>query len=128
VDVASVFTTIGQIRDIKGPSMSAEIVDVTTRDSAWKEELHIINDAGEVTFDIVFDPDLTSHSVAGTASPLNFFLNGTLKSYKITFADAAPAVTVTFSAYVSKFEANSPQMGAQSADVTLRITGAPTWA
>ena len=47
------------VRDISGPGYSADTVDVTTHDSSdgFREHLKTLIDAGDITFDLVWDPE-----------------------------------------------------------------------
>ena len=117
-------TTIAAIRDIGGPSVSLDPLDVTTHDStaAWREFIAGLKDGGEVSLDLVFDPANASQKT------LRDDLNArTVNAYSITLTDVAPTV-ISFSALVTDFE---PAMGVEdelSATATLKVTGAVTWA
>jgi hypothetical protein len=125
--ISSVLTNIAGVRDISGPSLSQDTIEVSSRDSIWKEYVGGQVDGGEITFDIVYDPDTPTH-LAGTAGGLvKDLMAGTLQAFKLKFADTTPA-TATFSALVTKFTPKAPYNGMQAADVTLKISGAITWA
>lgn len=117
-------TVIGQVTNIGGPSESMDTLDVTSHDSAgaWREFVGGLLDAGEVSVDLVFDPDN-----AGQISVRNDLVGRVPVSYVITFPDVSPA-TVTFNALVTGFEPDAPVDGDLSASVTLKATGAPVWA
>lgn len=129
VSISSSFTTIGQVRDIKGPSMALNPIEVTTRDSTSKHKEYIagLREAGEVTFDLVLDGDLATHSMTVAGGLGTYLQAGTIGSYKLTFADVSPVVA-TFSALVIKYEPELPYAAEQKASATLRITGVITWA
>ena len=59
-----VFTTIAEVKEISGPSISVDTVELTTHSSsgAWKEYLPTLIDAGEVTFDVNFIPTNATQS------------------------------------------------------------------
>lgn len=117
------FTAIAQIRDISGPSEALTAVDVSSRDNRQMKFKAGMVDSGEVTFDLVFDAALTAHS-GGTGGLRKFLRDGTEKNYQIGWADAAK--TDTFAALVTGFEPQMPMNDAQTASVTLKITGAIT--
>lgn len=127
IEISSVYTTIAQVRDISGPSYSQDAIDVSHRDSRAKKYAAGMYDAGEVTFDIVYDPDSTTHSATATGGVLKELIDGTSKNFKLKFADTTPA-TATFAAIVTKVEPKAPMNDAQTADVTLKVSGAVTWA
>lgn len=126
--ITNAFVDVAQVRDINPPATALDTVEVSHRDSAWKKYLPSLIDAGEATFDIVYDPDLQTHK-AGAAGGLAYAaINKTREQFRVTFGDAAPAVTAIFYGYVTKFTPKSPYAGALTADVTIRPDGAVTWA
>lgn len=54
---SSTWNDIAQVKDISGPSMSKETIDVTTHDSAdsWIERLSGLKGGGAVSFEIEWD-------------------------------------------------------------------------
>ena len=125
---ASTYVDIGQVRDISGPSMTADAVEVTARDtSKWRAFTPGLRDGGEVTFDIIYDPDVTSHSATNTTTGLVYFLlNGTAKTYRLVMAQSGGDF-FEFSAIVTAFTPESPLEDAMTASVTLKISGAVTF-
>ena len=53
---------IAGVRDISGPGLSADTIDVTTHDSpgAVREFIKSLIDAGEISFDLAWDPEDTA--------------------------------------------------------------------
>lgn len=115
-------TTIAGVRTISGPSLSLDTVDVTTHDSpnAWREFIATLIDAGEVTLDIVWDPDDTTQISLRTD-----LIARTAVGYSVTMPDATPQVW-SFSGFVTAYQPNAPVDGELSASVTIKITGAVT--
>ena len=122
-----VFTTIAEVQNISGPSLSLEMIDVTNHSSTagWKERIGGLLDGGEVTFDINFQPTTSTHSYS--AGLVKDMVNRTKRNFKIVFPDGS-STTWTFSAFVSKFQSKAPVNGQLSASVSLMITGQPTLA
>lgn len=128
VDISSTYTTIAQIRDISGPSLAADTIEVTHRDGGgWKEFVAGLRDGGEVTFDLIFDPDQTTHSPSAAGGLITLLSAGTKNSFRVSFADST-ATTATFDAIVTAFEPKMPLNDAQTADATLKVSGTITWA
>ena len=127
ISISAVYTTIAQIRDMVGPTMSMNALDVSTRDVSWKEYIAGQRDGGEVKFDCVFDSDSATHSATVVGGFIKSLVDGSVGLYKLLFADGTP-VTASFSALVVKVEPKDPYDGVQTADVTLKITGAITFA
>ncbi len=123
-----VFTTIAGVKDISGPATNRDLEEVTSHSSpnGFEEFVATIKRSGEVSFDLNFDPTVTSHGTtsAGLAgkvqadAPTNFRLVfpriGT-NGYRWVFAGL-----------VTGFETTAPVTGIAGASVTIKITGAPT--
>jgi predicted secreted protein len=121
-------TTIAQVKNISGPGLSLDTEDVTTHDSAsgWEEVVGTILRSGEVTLDLVYDPNEATHK--NSSGGLLYDLTSKIATtYSIVFPSTA-AVTWSFSALVTGFEPSAPADGALTASVTLKLTGAPTLA
>ena len=120
-----VFTTIAEVMDIAGPSMSLGTHDVTNHSStgAWKEVIPGLLEPGEVTFPIAFLPTNATHSQS--AGLLKDMKNRTKRNFQVVFTNVG-LTTWTFAAYVTGFETSMPVDGLFGADVTLKITGQPT--
>lgn len=121
-----VFTAIAEVKDIAGPQLSTDTVDITSRTSPGKfeEALPTIIRTGQVTFDINFLPTNGTHDAeTGLLADLK---NMTKRNFQLVFPDAAET-TWSFSAYVVQFQPNAPVAGVLSASVALKITGQPTF-
>jgi predicted secreted protein len=117
-------TNVGNIRSIKGPSLSLDTADVTAHDStgAWEEVVATILRSGDVTLDIVYDP---ANAQIKNASGGLLYLMTTRASanFTLTLPDATAFV---FQAYVTGFEADAPHDGALTGTVKLKPTGVIT--
>jgi len=124
-------TTIAEVKDISGPSLSAEVADVTSHDSAngWREKIKTLLDAGEVTFDINFVPTGASHkdSDGGLLYDLKTLTSAGTQTWSVVFPDGL-STTWSFSAFVSGFDPSMPVDGPAEASITLTVTGEPTLA
>jgi len=121
------FTTIAEVTDISGPSLSADTIDVTNHNSAggYREFIQGLKDAGEVTFTINFIPTESTHNAA--TGLLKDYEDGTLRNFQLVFPDAGNT-TWSFAAVVTGFEPAEPIDDKLAADVTLKISGQPTLA
>lgn len=119
--------TVAGVRDIAGPGIKTTSIDVSTRDARARKFMAGMYDAGEVTFDVVYDPDAATHLATGVGL-VGLALAGTTTAWVLTFPDAAPAATCSFSGFISGFSAKEPMDGALTADVTVKISGVPLWA
>jgi len=121
---AGTYTTIGGVRDISGPTFEAEEIDVTDHDSAngFREYLQGLKDAGELTAEINFEPDVTLHDQL-----FDDLVAGTTREYRIRLAQMGTPYNLTFDAFVKSMPNNFPVGQQVTANLTLRITGAPVW-
>lgn len=123
----STYTTIAQVRDIEGPGLKMDTIEVTSRDtSKWRKRIAGLKDGGTVTFDIVYDPDAVTHdSTTATTGLAYYMLNGLSRAFQLVLPDVSPQ-TIAFTAFVTSFKPKAPMEGALTADVELQITGAVT--
>lgn len=118
---------IAQIRDLSLPSFSREEIDTSHRDqNFWRTFAKGMKDAGEIGFDIMFDPQLASHGTASASGLLADFANdGTaLPNWKIVFPDTTEWTCLGF---VSGFDGDSPQDDALTADLSIKLSGEPSF-
>lgn len=113
---------IAQISNLSGPGLSVDTEDVTTHDStgAWEEHVATILRTGELTLDIVYDPNEGTHDAStGLLSMLEARLP---VGFEMVFPDTT---AWAFAAVVTGFEPSAPHDGALTATVKLKLTGAP---
>lgn len=117
-----VFTTIGQVRSITGPSTTATIVDVTTHSTAgnWMEKLAVLLDPGNIEFPINFDAADATHAFA--TGLWADFVALQLRNYKVVLAGSAGVLAAA--AYVSSHAFDIPVDNVLSARIALAIDGA----
>ena len=117
-----VFTTVGEVRGVKGPSTKVADIDATSYDSTAVEVVPDIPDHGEITFEM-----LSISSDTMQQGLITDMEAGTLRNFKITRNDHATVPsTRSFAAYVTGFDEDSAARGAYLTSVTLRISGAVT--
>lgn len=123
-----IFTTIAEVLSIAGPSLSRDVIDVTTMDSPgeWREFIAGLKDGGEITFDVIYDPvDPTIEPGAGLLSEFALASGSAATNYQLVFPDPG-ATTWTFPAILTGFETNEVIDDKVTASVTLKISGEPT--
>lgn len=119
------FTDVAHIGDVAGPSLAMDTVDVTHHGSTAKEFKPTIEDGGEVTLPINWDPAEATHKNA--AGGLAYCLKQKLlKNFKIVYPTAAND-SLSFAAYVVGFEPEGPVSGKLTAKVKLRVSGPVTF-
>lgn len=122
------FVLIGQIRDLGGPGLQRNPIDSTHRDvtAYWRKFLKGFKDAGELTFDVALDGDLASHGTAALSGMLYDFNNDgvTLPKFRVTF----PSGRIwTCSGMITGYEPSSPLDDLETADITVKLSGQPTF-
>jgi predicted secreted protein len=117
---------IANVQSISGPGLTLDTEDVTTHDSssAWEEVVATILRSGEITLDIVYDPNAATHKYASGGLLYDMVLR-TATAYTLVFPSSG-TVTWSFNAFVTGFEPSAPHDGALTASVTMKLTGAPT--
>jgi predicted secreted protein len=113
---------VAQISNISGPGLSLDTEDVTTHDStgAWEEHVGTILRSGEITLDLVYDPNEGTHD--GSTGLVYMLDYGLPVGFSVVFPTP---VTWSFAAIVTGFEPSAPHDGALTASVTLKLTGVP---
>jgi len=116
------FTTIAEVKDISGPEITLDTLDVTTHSSSghYEEVIPTILRSGEVTFDVNWVPADATHQGLITDRD-----NRTKRTFTMIMTDPGTA-TWTFAAYVTKFAVAGPVVGVLGGSITLKITGQPT--
>jgi predicted secreted protein len=121
-------TTIAAVQSISGPGLALDTEDVTTHDStaAWEEHVATILRSGEVSLELVYDPNAATHKNASGGLLADLVARAS-QTYSIVFSSTA-TVTWEFTAFVTGFEPSAPHDGALTAAVKLKLTGQPTLA
>lgn len=121
-DMASspAFTAIAEVRNITGPGMTRDFIDVTNLDSTggYREFIGGFRDGGELTFTMNFTRD-------GYDDLLLDFEDDDARDYQVVLADT-DATTFDFSGYVTALPLNIVADDAVTTDVTIKITGQVT--
>lgn len=118
------FTTVAEVKDITGPAVSLDVIDVTNQDSpgGYEEIIPSIRRAGEVTFDVNFNPTNGTHD--GVTGLVYLANNKTKRGWKIQMQDTGSHYW-GFDAYVTGLQMGFPVAGVLTGSTTLRITGQP---
>ncbi len=119
---------VAAVQNISGPGLSLDTEDVTSHDStgAWEEVVGTILRSGEVSLDLIWDPGDATHKNS-SGGLLYDMTSRTSTTYSLVFP-STPAVTWSFTAFVTSFEPGAAHDAALTATVKLKITGQPTLA
>lgn len=121
---AGSFTTVAEVKDITGPAVSLDVIDVTNQSSpgGYEEIIPSIRRAGEVDFDVNFDPQSGTHD---GATGLVYLANNKLKrGWRLQLQDPGNHYWA-FDGYVVGFQTKAPVAGVLTGTTKLRITGQP---
>ncbi len=116
-------TKIAHILSISGPSISRETIDTTDADATddWRTFIASYIDGGELSLEINYDPDDTTHKPA--AGILLDFAAADVDNWTLTFSDTSPATEWTFDAICTGFEPSMSHDGVLTASVTFKVCG-----
>jgi len=118
------FVSMAHIGDVVGPALALDTVETTHHGSTAKEFVPTIEDGGEVTLPINWDPAEATHK--NSAGGFMYDLKNKVKSnWRIAFPTVGNDY-VAFAAYVVGFEPEGPVAGKLTAKVKLRVTGPVT--
>lgn len=117
-----VFTTIGEVVSVNMSGSSANQIDVTNLASSAKAYLTGLKDEGEVSVGLNLDTGDAQQTALRTA-----FANGTSKNFECHLTDSGPTV-ISFTANVTSFNIGITVDDKITLEITLKKTGADTWA
>jgi hypothetical protein len=118
------FATVAEVKGLRGPSLSGGVIDVTSFDSAGvREFIATLRDSGTVSFMCNYVPN-----GAGTGHQLliDDVEDGTTRNFRLTFTNTMQT-EMTFSGIVTGAEIAAELEQAVSLNVTIKVTGWPTW-
>ena len=117
-------TAIAELKTIRGPAESANLIDVTSHDSpgSYREVIAGFLSGGEVSIEGNFLPGDDGQGVLHAA------LQGrTLEGFIITLPASGGSVSCAFSGIVTAFEPSFPFDDVASFSATITVSGAPEW-
>jgi predicted secreted protein len=115
---------VAGVMTVTPPSPTRDIIDVSSSDSPGmaREFIAGMIDYGEVTAEILWVPGTAADVLLRTIS-----LERSPRTYKITWSQLDPDVSITFLAFLTAFERTSPLDDKMTASITLKVTGAPSY-
>lgn len=122
-DAASpeVFSAVGDITSIGGPSITKDEIEVTALDSSAKEFIGALDDPGELSLEVNMNfQDAQQVLLRGDAE------GNTLVNYRIIWNDVS-STQVDFTGEVMEFTVNTEAQDAVKASIRIKISGALAW-
>jgi predicted secreted protein len=119
--------TLTNVTNIGGLDTEVEVIDVTSHDSAsaYREKVASFIDAGQLTMDVNFNPNETTHR-ATTGGILYLRDNRTIVPWKVTFP-GTPVHSFLVQGFVKSAPFDAPFDDKLSATITVELTGSATW-
>jgi hypothetical protein len=115
------YTALANVVSWDGPTTENPQIDVTSLSSTAKEFVGGLVDFGELTLEVNFDPNNSTHQQIFAdmeASP------PTVTRWRITFVN--PTINYTWQAFVKNFTISGAVDEKQSGSLTLRLSGSRT--
>lgn len=110
---------VGSVSQVSGFDGQAAEIDVTHLRSTGKEYLIGLQDFGNVSLDLFMDNTDTGQALLRTIKAA-----ASVKGFTLTLSDSK---TAAFMALVKSFTFSAQKEAAVTAQVTLRVSGAPAW-
>lgn len=119
---AGTFTTIAEVKDISGPNVTLDVIDVTNQSSpnGFEEIIPSIRRGGETDFDVNFIP---GHATQGSSAGLWYLARNKIKRGYRLLLETPGAHYLYWDAYVISIMPKAPVVGALTASIKLRATG-----
>ena len=119
--------TLTNVTNISGLDSDTEQIDVTSHDSsgAYREFVASFIDAGEVQFDLNFNPNEVTHRA--TTGGILWLRDQRIAAPWVLKFPGTPSHKVSFQGFVKSAPLDLPFDDKQSATVTVKLTGSATW-
>jgi hypothetical protein len=118
------FTTVAEVKDIRGPEIKVDVIDVTNQSSpnGYEEVIPSLRRSGNLTFDCNFNPtDATLDQATGLLAHLNA---RSLVNFRLLLNDDDDTMW-SFAGYVVGFDQTAPVTGVLNASITIKVSGPP---
>jgi len=123
VGTATSYTTIAQIRDVRGPNIDVTDINISNADSPgdWMEYLPGMKDGGEITFDVVYKP--------ATGTTIHGLVAQTGNTWQVTLPDNGTATgsTIRCGGYLKSLGNDVPYNDAITNSATIKVSGGVTF-
>lgn len=115
------YTTVTLARDISGPTLSINPIDVTHKGSTdrVKEYIGGLIEGGEIAMNILYDSQNVTHKSITTD-----FKARTVANWRLLFSETTEYIT--FIGMVQSFTPAGPTDGAMTADIVVKVSGTYT--
>lgn len=122
--IPEIFTALAEVTSVTPPAMSRDSIDATHEESpeGYREFIPGLKDGGEVSLELNFIPGSTTSDdlLAEFDATTN---TGAIKNRQIVFPNG---VILSFRAFLTAFEPDSPLDDKLALAVTFKVTGKPS--
>ena len=115
------YTAVGDVVSISGPGISKDEIEVTALDSTSKEYIGALDDAGEISLELNWNPQDAQHVLLRSDSE-----GSTKFDYRVIWGDVS-STQVDFNGEVMEFSINTEANDAVKATCRIKINGSLTW-
>lgn len=112
-------TAVVNLISVTAYNVSVATIDSTNMASTWRESIGGLKDGGDCSFEIAYDPAGATHQALTTD------IDGASHSVVITYSNSD---TTSFNAIITGFSVTAALDDKITASVTMKITGAVTFA
>jgi predicted secreted protein len=115
---------VGEVVNVTPPNVTRDIIDVTSSSSLnmTREFIAGLIDPGEVSIEINWLPgsatDVLLRGISAERNP---------RTWRIIWTQMTPDQQITFTAFLTGYERNSPMDDKMTATLTLKATGVSAW-
>ena len=122
--ILTIGSAIAELKNIGGPSISADTLDTTTHDSVdgFRTFIAGLKDGGEISIDGNLKDAVESNVLIGLLSA------GTVTEGATIDLPTETPMTFTFACIVTAYETTEPHDGLLGFSATLKVTGKPALA
>lgn len=122
------YSAVDEVLTVSGPDGSAEDIDVTNLGSTSNSRNFVQGyiDQGSINFSISYDPANATHASSNAISIPTFYTAGTSGQFRIKFGGSTSKIMV-FTGPVRSFNPNFDVGSQITADVSVKLSGAPTF-
>lgn len=119
--------TLANVTNVSGLDGETETIDVTSHDSgsAYREKVASFLDAGQITFDVNFDPNVATHRA--TSGGILWLKDQRINAPWVVTFPGTPVHKVAFQGFVKSAPFEAPFDDKLGMTVTVEVTGPTTW-
>lgn len=122
------FQTVAQVRSIGGPTLGGDAIDLSHHSvpAAYRVFQPGVNDAGEITIEVLFDPADPTQDNVGVDGLLSIYDQREVHLFRVVFSDTGATIWES-EGMITSYEPTAPFDEALTASITMKLTGQPVF-